>query len=301
MVIIADDIVAVDMHVHLNDERAQAVKPERARQMARHFGRQGSPVSVDEMAESYRERKMLAVIMNSTDVTVTGKPSLPNDYVAEVVSRHPDVFLGFGVVDPWQGALATQEIRRCKELGLVGIGELNPARQHFYPNDDRFYRLWETAAELTLPVLFHGGYAAAGSGTPGGGGVKLKYARPLHLDEVAADFPDLTIICAHPSWPWESEALAVAMHKSNVYMDLSGWAPKYMSAEVRQHVNSRVQDKVLFGSDWPGLAVDRWLGEFRELGLKPEVEQKVLLDNAKRLLGTIRGNSSSHDATAPGA
>lgn len=286
---ISADIVAIDAHVHLSDARALAARPQRAEQMAKYFKRERQVVPVEEMAEQYRQRHMMAVIMNSTDTTVTGQESVPNDHIADVVSQHPDVFLGFGVVDPAQGKRAEQEIRRCKELGLIGIGELHPGRQHFYPNDAQFYPLWETAAGVGLPLLFHGGYAAAGSGAPGGGGVKLKYANPIHLDDVAADFPELTIICAHPSWPWESEALAVALHKPNVYIDLSGWAPKYMSAEVRTYVNSRVQDKALFGSDWPVLEVDRWLTEFDALDFKPAVREKVLLQNAKAALGLEQG------------
>lgn len=282
---LAADVVAIDAHVHLSDARARAAKPVRSAQMARYFGKEQKVVPVDEMADAYRRRKMVAIIMNSTDVTVTGQEPVPNDYIAEVVAQHPDVFLGFGVVDPRLGALAAREVRRCKELGLIGIGELNPARQHFFPHDHDVYPVWEAAEEAGLPVLFHGGYAAAGSGTPGGLGVKLRYAQPIYLDDVAADFPDLNLICAHPSWPWESEALAVTLHKANVYMDLSGWAPKYMSAEVRQYVNSRIQDKVLFGSDWPGLDPERWVTEFDALGFKPVVRQKVLLDNAKRLFG----------------
>jgi predicted TIM-barrel fold metal-dependent hydrolase len=286
---ISPDIVAIDTHVHLSDERALAARPQRSAQMARYFKRERRVIPVEEMAELYRARHMMAVIMNSTDITVTGQEPVPNDHIADVVAQHPDVFLGFGVVDPAQGKLAEQEIRRCKELGLVGIGELHPARQHFYPNDRQFYPLWETAAEIGLPVLFHGGYAAAGSGAPGGMGVKLKYANPIHLDDVAADFPELTVICAHPSWPWESEALAVALHKPNVYVDLSGWTPKYMSAEVRTYVNSRIQDKALFGSDWPVLDVDRWLTEFDALGFKPAVRDKVLLQNAKTVFALDQG------------
>jgi predicted TIM-barrel fold metal-dependent hydrolase len=282
---LAANIVAIDTHVHLNDARAQAAKPVRNAQMSGYFGRGREVTTVDEMADAYRRRNTMAIIMNSTDISVTGQEPVPNDYIAEVVQAHPDVFLGFGVVDPALGAVAAREVRRCQELGLAGIGELNPARQHFFPNDRDLYPVWEAAAEVGLPVLFHGGYAAAGSGTPGGLGVKLKYAQPIFLDDVAADLPSLKIICAHPSWPWESEALAVTLHKANVYMDLSGWAPKYMSAEVRQYVNSRIQDKVLFGSDWPGLDPDRWLAEFDALGFKPEVRQKVVLDNAKRLFG----------------
>jgi predicted TIM-barrel fold metal-dependent hydrolase len=285
--IFPDHIEAIDVHVHLSDEYSLQFKQRRNAQMAKHFGRERPPVPIDEMAEIYRSRNMMAVIMNSIDRTATGDTPMPNDYVAEVVRAHPDVFLGFGAIDPNEGKAAENEIRRCKEeLGLAGIGELNPARQRFQPNDPRYAPLWQAASDAGLVVLFHGGYAASGSGTPGGMGIKLRYARPIYLDDVAADHPELTIICAHQSWPWEGEALAVAQHKGNVYLDLSGYAPKYLSEQVRRYVNSRIPDKVLFGTDWPGLTVDRWITEFDELGMKPEVRQKVLLDNAKRVFAS---------------
>lgn len=280
-------IAAIDVHVHIHDAQARALRgPEaqqRFEQQARYFKREAESISVDEQADQYRERSMMAVLMNGTDETVTGLPAIPNDFVAEAVQRHPDVFMGFGIVDPWQGEIARRELRRCKALGLRGIGEFNPARQHFYPNDSRFYPLWEECQELGLPVLFHSGYAAAGSGRPGGRGVKLKYTQPIHLDDVAADFPELKIICAHPSWPWTAESLAIARHKANFFIDLSGWAPKYFPAELVQQVNSLLQDKALFGSDAPSLPLERWLRDFEQLDLKPEVRQKVLLDNAKKL------------------
>lgn len=287
---IPDGIVGIDMHVHLNDDHAISFKHRRKAQMAKHFGKNGKTVSVDDMADYYREHRMLAVLMNSIDRTVTGDTPLPNDYIAEVVQRHPDVFIGFGVVDPNEGRAAELEMVRCREeLGLVGIGELNPARQHFAPNDAKFGRLWRAADELDLILLFHGGYAASGSGTLGGMGIKLRYSNPIYLDDVAADHPNLRIICAHPAWPWESEALAVAQHKRNVYLDLSGWAPKYFSEQVVKYVNSRISNKVIFGSDWPGISVDRWVSEFNDLPIKPEVHQKVMLDNAIELLnGSFR-------------
>ena len=280
------EVTAIDVHVHLCDELTLKSKGPRAQQMARYFGRERRPVSFDEMADQYRKRNMMAVIMNSTDETTTGLTPVPNDHIAEGVHKHSDVFMGFGVIDPWQGKLALNEIRRIKEeLGLHGIGELNPARQHFFPNDTRFYPLWEEVQRLGLPILFHGGMAAAGAGTPGGMGFKLKYTQPIYLDDVAADFPELKIICAHPTWPWTAESLAIARHKGNFYIDLSGWAPKYFPAEVVQQVNTLLQDKAMFGSDWPGISVERWMEEFEQLKLKPEVRQKILLDNAKKLFG----------------
>jgi predicted TIM-barrel fold metal-dependent hydrolase len=280
-------ITAIDVHVHVHDARARRLRGEAAQRRfedrAAYFKQQATSVSLEEQAGQYRRRSMMAVLMNGTDETVTGIPAIPNDFIAQAVQEYPDVFMGFGIVDPWQGEVARREIRRCKELGLHGIGEFNPARQHFFPNDSRFYPLWEEAERLRLPVLFHSGYAAAGSGRPGGRGVKLKYTQPMHLDDVAADFPDLKIICAHPSWPWTAESLAIARHKANFYIDLSGWAPKYFPAELVQQVNTLLQDKALFGSDAPSLPLDRWLREFEELPLKPEVRQKVMIHNASAL------------------
>jgi predicted TIM-barrel fold metal-dependent hydrolase len=280
---------AIDVHVHIHDARARALRGAEARAgidaQAKYFRKEAVDVPLEQQAEDYRQRQMLAVLVNSSDETITGLPAVPNDFVAEAVREHPDVFLGMGAIDPWQGELARREVHRIKELGLHGIGELNPARQHFYPNDPRFYPIWAAAEEAQLPILFHSGYAAAGSGRPGGGGVKLKYCQPMHLDDVAADFPDLVIISAHPSWPWTAESLAIARHKPNFYIDLSGWSPKYFPAELIQQVNSLIPHKALFGSDAPSMPLDRWLRDFEDVGFKPEIRQKIMLDNAMKIFG----------------
>ena len=88
-------------------------------------------------------------------------------------------------------------------------------------------------------------------------GIKLKYSQPIYLDEVAADFPELKIISAHPTWPWTAESLAIARHKANYFIDLSGWAPKYFPAELLHNINTLLQDKAMFGSDWPAIGVER--------------------------------------------
>jgi predicted TIM-barrel fold metal-dependent hydrolase len=230
---------------------------------------------------------MMAVLMNTVDVTTSGNVPVPNDVIAAAVKKHPDVFIGFGAIEPAQGQVAKDEIKRCaEELGLKGLGELNPGRQHFYPNDPRYYPLWQLASDQKLIVLFHSGMMGSGAGTPGGMGYKLKYGRPIPgFDDVAADFPELKIIGAHPSWPWQDESLAIARHKSNYFIDLSGWAPKYWSPLLVQYAGTILQDKCLFGSDWPSIKVERWMEEFEQLSFTPEVRQKLLLDNAKKLLG----------------
>ena len=281
------ELKGIDIHVHPKTEEFIKASGARAEQMAAYFKRENKPVSFEELADQYRSRQMMAVLMNTSDVTTSGNTPVPNSVMAEAVRKHPDVFIGFGAIDPWQGKIARDEIRRCaEEYGLRGLGELNPGRQLFYPNDERFYPLWDEAARHNLIVLFHGGMMGAGAGTPGGMGFKLKYTRPIpHMDDVAADFPELKIIGAHPSWPWQEESLAIARHKSNFYIDLSGWRPKYFSASLVQYANTIIQDKVLFGSDWPAIKLEVWLEDFEQLPIKPEVRQKIMLDNAKKLFG----------------
>jgi uncharacterized protein len=280
-------LAGIDIHVHLNDEAAGQAAGARREQMARYFGHERKTVSADELADQYRARNMIAVLMNSIDVTTSGITPVPNDHIAEVVRRNPDALIGFGVIEPQMGKLAKDEIRRCaEELGLKGIGELNPGRQHFYPNDPTYYPLWEEAARQNMVVLFHGGMMGSGAGTPGGMGYKLKYGRPIPgLDDIAADFPELKIISAHPSWPWQEESLAIARHKSNFYIDLSGWAPRYFPASLIQYATTILQDKCLFGSDAPAIPLDRWLTEFESIEMKPEVRRKIMVDNARQLLG----------------
>jgi predicted TIM-barrel fold metal-dependent hydrolase len=280
-------IKAIDFHVHLHDAETIAAMGPRAAQMARYFGQENVAVSADELADKYRALNMMAVLVNTTDVTSSGIPPVPNDHIAAAVRRNPDVFIGFGAVDPRQGKVAIDEARRCAEdLGLRGIGELNPGRQGFFPNDAELYPLWQACDDAGLIVLLHGGMLGSGAGSPGGMGYKLKYTRPIpYQDDIAADFPTLKIVGAHPTWPWGSESLAIARHKTNFYIDLSGWAPKYFPAELTTYVDKIISKQVLFGSDWPMIEPERWLREFESLPIRDEVRERVLLRNAADLLG----------------
>ena len=115
--------------------------------------------------------------------------------------------------------------------------------------------------------------------------MKLKYSAPIPcFDDVAADFPRLTIIMAHPGWPWVEEQIAVTLHKANVYMDLSGWSPRFIPESLVRECSRRLRDKVLFGSDWPLITPERWLQEFNEWDLSDEIRAKILLENARKVL-----------------
>jgi predicted TIM-barrel fold metal-dependent hydrolase len=281
------DLVAIDVHTHPQTEEFLAAMGARKAQMAKHFKREREVVSFAAQADAYRERKMMAVIVNSDSETTSGIKAAPNDLLGKAQADHPDVFLAFAGIDPWKGQAAVEEIRRCHaEFGIVGVGELNPARQRFFPNDRRFFPIWETCAELGLVVMFHAGFPGAGAGTPGGSGYKLEHARPVpYIDDVAAELPELKIISAHPAWPWHLDNLAMVWHKTNVFMDLSGWAPRYLPPEVIRYADTLISDRVLFGSDWPVMTVERWMSEFDQLELRETSRRKILLENAVRLFG----------------
>lgn len=280
------ELKGIDVHVHPADQDHHHPEAERRREvMARYFGTSGRPNDIGFLAESYRGRQMMAVLLGSDDSTTSGIPPMENSYLADAVNQNPDVFFAFGGVDPWKGQVAVDEVKHIKDLGLHGL-KFNPGRQHFEANNLRFYKLWQTASDLGLICLFHTGMMGNGAGAPGGLGFKLKYTAPIpYLDDIAADFPDLNIISAHPGWPWQDEQLAMARHKGNVYIDISGWAPQYFPPQLVQQAGTLLQNKVLFGSDYPVIAVERWLKEFEELPFTPEVRQKIMLDNAKKLFG----------------
>ena len=276
---------AIDMHVHVPRQPGlpeMAIEPG----LRRYFKVRSAPERGDELAAAYAEWDIVGVVFSVDAETTTGEPPDTNDYVAGIVKDHPGRLVGFATVDPWKMEAAVEEVERAvSELGLRGL-KLHPIHQAFQPNDERFYPLYRKCVDLGVPVLIHSGFAAAGLGMPGGGGLKLKYGAPIPgVDDVAADFPDLTIVMAHPAWPWVEEQIAVALHKPNVYIDLSGWAPRFIPKAIVRETNTRLQDKVLFGSDFPYLTPDRWLKGFESLPIDDEVRPKVLVENARRVLG----------------
>jgi len=277
---------AIDMHVHLPTASwlDGAIQP--YRKPAEKFFRASVPVrEMDEVARLYEELDIVGVLLAWDAETATKLKPLSNDEVAEIVGRYPKQFIGFASVDPWKSERAVEEIERAiTQLGLKGA-KFHPGIQAFYPHDTRFYKLYEKIAALGVPALFHTGTSGLGAGMPGGMGIKLDYTRPIWLDHLAADFPRLTIIGAHPSWPWHEEMLAILAHKANVFMDLSGWAPKYIPKMIWDEARKRLTDKILFGSDYPFISPQRWLDEFAAMeGFTSEAREKILCGNATRIL-----------------
>lgn len=281
-----DDIVAIDVHTHAEISSRMPRDPcsvimDEAK--AKYFKESARP-TIPEVAQFYRERKMVAVIFPVDSEAAMGQWRIPNEEVAEVAAENSDALIPFASIDPAKGKMGAREARRLiEEYGVRGF-KFHPSTQAFYPNDRNAYVLYEEIAAAKLPALFHTGQTGIGAGMPGGGGVRLKYSNPIYVDDVAADFPDMPIILAHPSFPWQDEALSVATHKPTVHIDLSGWSPKYFPANLIQYTNTLLKNKMLFGTDYPLLTPDRWLADFAQLNIKPEVRPLVLKENAIRLL-----------------
>ncbi len=284
-----DELVAIDIHTHVKiplTEPEDALTREQRLVAAKMFKAEvDTAVTVEDVAGYYRERRMAAVIFPVDSEAGTAEVPVSNEEVAELAAAHADVLIPFASIDPWKGHGGARQARRLiADHGIRGF-KFHPSMQAFFPNDRHAYPLYEAIAEAGLPALFHTGQSGIGMGQPGGAGIRLKYSNPMHVDDVAADFPEMPIILAHPSMPWQDEAIAVAMHKPQVYIDLSGWSPKYFPPQLVHHANTLLKHKVLFGSDFPFITPERWISDFEQAGFRDEVKPLILKQNAARLLG----------------
>jgi uncharacterized protein len=282
-VIDLDQIDAIDVHVHAWAPGAVDEDPMLV-QAAKYFGDVQPPASLDAMAAYYRERRMACVVFTVDGKNQT-KAHVTNDEVLAFAERNDDIVIPFVSVDPTRGTAGVREAERLIETGQVRGFKLHPQTQGFYANDPAYYPFYEVIEAAKLPIIVHTGHSGMGTGMRGGGGIRLKYGNPMLLDDVAVDFPDMPIILAHPSFPWQDEALSMCLHKPQVYIDLSGWSPKYFPANLVQYANTQLKHKVLFGSDYPVLTPDRWLRDFATLPIKDDVRPLILKENAAALLG----------------
>ena len=251
---------------------------------AKKFGHAIELRTFEQMLEEYTRCGVEKLVLFAWDAETTSRmPRVDNEFVAKVAERYPERIVGFASVDPHKKSAVKDLEYAIRELNLTGL-KLHPQVQAFEPNDPAYYPLYSKCVELGVPVTFHTGSTYWGAGLEGGGGVKLRFSAPMLLDDVAADFPELKLIMAHPGWPWQDEQLAIATHKNNVYIDLSGWSPKYFQPLLITYMTKLIPQKFLFGTDYPMLTPQRWLQDFETLGMSPEIKAMILKENAKKLL-----------------
>jgi len=295
-----DKLVAIDTHTHAevscwNPFDSYGEEYDRA---ADKYFRSSRRPTIEESIAYYRERKVGLVMFTVDAETQLGRRRIPNEEIAEAAQKNRDLMIAFGSIDPHKGKMGAREARRLiEEHGVKGF-KFHPTVQGFYAYDKIAWPIYEVIAEHKLPAIFHSGHSGIGSGMRCGGGLRLEYSNPMHLDDVAIAFPDMQIVIAHPSFPWQDEALSVAMHKPNVWIDLSGWSPKYFPPQLVQYANTLLKDRMLFGSDWPLISPDRWMKDFDESGFRPEVKPLILKSNAARLLGLAAAARSNVGAPA---
>jgi predicted TIM-barrel fold metal-dependent hydrolase len=273
-----DRIAAIDIHTHVevDGHGHKAYDDELVDAVGKYFKMApGALSSVDALADEYRRHNTAAVVFTvDARTAMRHVPNSIEDLVAGAI-RNNDVLIPFGSVDPWHERRAVHRVHElARDYGVKGF-KFHPSMQAFEPNDRRFYPIYEAIAEANVPALFHTGQTGIGAGLPGGHRIKLRYSDPMLLDDVAADFPDLTIV-------------SIATHKANVYIDLSGWSPKYFPPQLVHAVSRQLRTKVLFGTDYPYIKQDRWRREFEGLEIAPDVARLILKENALRVLGVTR-------------
>lgn len=217
----------------------------------------------------------------------SGSASAWNERTAEVIRRGQGRFLaGFCNADPRDIMAGVREIARAhSELGLRGLSLL-PDFYNIDLADKRCLPLISKAAELKMPVALHVGVNFTRHSP-------IRHGHPSFVDEIACLFPELVIICCHGGWPWVTEMIAVAWKHANVYLEFGAVAPRYLASPdsgwqpMRQFMNTQLQDRILFGSDWPMLHYDRMFEELPRLELKDSVLEKYLRANALSLLDRI--------------
>ena len=279
---------AIDVHVHAEHSCRQPLDPIQAEFEAAastYFRTGDKRPSIPETIAYYRERD-IGFVMFTVDMEAgTGIKRIANEEIAEAAAENADIMLAFASIDPHKGKAGALEARRLVEdYGVRGF-KFHPPLQNFDPGDRMAWPLYEVIDHYKLPAIFLIGHSGLVTGMPGCGGVRLIYGQPILVDDVAVDFPDIRIVLAHPSWPWTDEALSMALHKPNVFIDLSGWSPKYFPPQIVRYANGQLGDKFLFGSDFPLITPDKWIGAFDEAGFKPELREPILKGNAAKLLG----------------
>lgn len=279
----------IDMHSHWGTKRGYALQDPAELAMQEHNWKHApSYVSEAEMADHFRQLGVRTILdFGFTRYLPIAEVRELHDYAIGFAREHSDVVLGIWVtLDPRLGQAALDEIKRCRNAGLGVVGFVAAAAPlGFAPSDPVFFPFYELCSEAGMPALITVGYSGLGAGLPGGKGLRLEHGHPLHVDEVAARYPRLKVLAGRRAWPWQSEMIAVLRHKGNVWCELHGWLPRHFSDELKHEIGRTLQDRVMFGGDYPLFRYSKLIQDWNALGYEPAVLEKVFYKNAMRFLG----------------
>lgn len=276
----------IDLHAYPATEPWITAQGPYVEALSTYWHREWKAKTEDEVLSEFRAAGVQVAMVAFDIETAAGTVPCTNEYVAGFRAKAPDTIIqAWASVDPYKGEVAIRQAKQAvNELGMFGF-HFHPIMGHFAMSQREFYPLWEVIDALGAALMVDVGTTGMGAGLPGGMGAIIRHAHPMHIDQLAADFPNLKIVMAHPGWPWVEETIAVALHKGNVYWELSGWAPKYFPDSVKRDARGRLQDKVMFGSDYPSMPYERVLREWDELGYSDVLKEKIFSKNAERILG----------------
>lgn len=278
----------IDFHVHpVLIKEALELEPTLLEAARNVFYIGTSPQPIETLLCTMEEHDIDKVVLLAIDARSSEGVTIPsNETIHKLVEMYPEKFLGFASVDPHEIDEAVEELERAiNDLHLVGL-KLSPPIQNFDPNDERYFKLYERAQELGIPLLFHCGFTWHSKS-------KISLSHPLKYEDIAMKFPELKIVLAHMGWPWVIEAVSLAMKYENVYLDLSNvytGTPyehlKYVLTEVvpKRIIERFVSDKILFGSDYPRMEPGKVIEALKRLPLSSEVKGKILGENAVKIL-----------------
>jgi predicted TIM-barrel fold metal-dependent hydrolase len=278
-----------DCHSHWSTRRGYIFQTEEElASQERIWGTKASFETEQEMTDSFR-RNNVRVMMDlaTTVLTPMGMDEIRalHDYTFEVQRQNRDVIFGHWLsLDPRLGHDAIREYERAvaADAGMIGFGIIGQVRGGFPPSDPIWGPFYKTSIDAGVPVLIHTGLTGIGQGMPGGRGIVLDDGHPRHIDIVAARYPELKILAARPAYPWQDEMIAVMLHKGNIHYELHGWSPKAFSPALRREIGGRLQDRIMFGCDYPVLKHDFMVERWRGLGFSEGVLEKVFFRNAER-------------------
>ena len=279
---------AIDVHVHAEVSCHDPEDPVMAGffdAASAYFKAPRERPKIPEIIDLYREAQIGFCLFTVDAESGMGAKRVSNYEIAEYAAKNADIVIPFASIDPHKGKLGAREARDLIENAGVRGFKFHHIAMNCHPADPMGYPIYEVINAYKLPVIFHTGHSGMGTGMRGGGGMRLKYGEPMLVDDVAVDFPDMKIILAHPSWPWVDESLSMALHKDNVFIDLSGWSPRYFQPQIIRYANTQLKHKMLFGSDFPLIHPLKWLEAAKEVGFKDEVLPLIMKDNAARVLG----------------